>query len=319
MLFYLLLQFLTSLFLGFIIFACLYLIIINQFWKKRNVPFVEPQLFYGNVKWVGERFHACELMQELYSKLKPLGCSFGGFYLYTRPSAMALSFDFIKSVMIKDFKVFSNKGGYYNKDDDPLSESLINLENNQWQALRQKLTPIFTTGKIKMMFETISDRAEILVNTIEKETATEGPLEVKDILSRYTTDVIGATAFGVECNALENKNSKFYYIALKSFKSFNFLKRNFLQAYRKLALKLHVVTTNKEVSDFYFHIIDETLHCRKQNPQIQRNDFLNLLINLKNSGVITFNQLVAQSVSSRNFKLQLNLYFFLIFCSPFFS
>jgi cytochrome P450 family 6 len=116
-------------------------------------------------------------------------------------------------------------------------------------------------------------------------------------LSRFTTDVIGSTAFGIECNSLEDKNTKFYEMGLKAFSSFNFFKRAFLQTYRDLARKLHMTSTNKEVGDFYIGVVRETLNYRKENPQIQRNDFMNLLINLKDSGVLTFNQIAAQSVS----------------------
>jgi cytochrome P450 family 6 len=173
----------------------------------------------------------------------------------------------------------------------------VNLEDDPWRSLRQKLTPTFTSGKIKMMFETISVIGDKLVNTIEKETVSTGQLEVKDVLSRFTTDVIGSTAFGIECNSLEDKTTKFYEMGLKAFSSFNFLKRAFLQTYSGLARKLHMTSTNKEVGDFYIGVVRETLNHRKENPQVQRNDFMNLLINLKDSGVLTFNQIAAQSVS----------------------
>lgn len=274
----------------------LYLTKKNQYWEKRNVPFVKPDLFYGNAKGVGKMFHGSEMMRRLYLKLKPLG-AVGGIYLYTRTTVLITNLDLVKSIMVKDFNLFMNRGSYYNEKDDPLSAHLVNLEDDPWRNLRQKLTPTFSSGKIKMMFDTISVKADKLVSTIEKETVANGQLEVKDVLSRFTTDVIGSTAFGIECNSLEDKNTKFYQMGLKAFSSFNFFKRAFLQNYRTLAKKLHMTSTNKEIGNFYIDVVRETLKYRKNNSHVQRNDFMNLLIKLKDSGMLTFNQIAAQSVS----------------------
>jgi cytochrome P450 family 6 len=290
------LLFLVNLLFGILSLIFLYLTKKNQYWEKKNVPFVKPKLFYGNAKGVGKEFHGSELLRRLYVKLKPLG-PIGGIFLYTRTSALITNLDLVKTIMVKDFNTFMNRGSYSNEKDDPLSAHLVNLEDDPWRNLRQKLTPTFTSGKIKMMFSTITEKADKLISTIEKETKSTGELEVKDVLSRFTTDVIGSTAFGIECNSLEDKSTKFYQIGLKAFSSFNFFKRAFLQNYRGLARKLHLTSSNKEIGDFYIGVVKETMNYRKENPQIQRNDFMNLLINLKDSGMLTFNQIAAQSVS----------------------
>lgn len=54
---------------------------------------------------------------------------------------------------------------------------------------------------------------------------------------------------------------------------------------------------NKEVTDFYMNITKETVNYRESNS-IVRNDFLNLLIELKNSKnskPLTLEQISAQS------------------------
>jgi cytochrome P450 family 6 len=291
--------FLLNILLGFLSLVFLYLTNKNQYWEKRNVPFVKPRLFYGNAKGLGRDFHAGELIRRLYVKLKPLG-PIGGIYLYTRTVAIVMNLDLVKSILVKDFNTFMNRGSYSNEKDDPLSAHLVNLEDDPWKNLRQKLTPTFTSGKIKMMFSIIIEKADKLVKTMEKETESTGKLEIKDILSRFTTDVIGASAFGIECNSLEDKSTKFFEIGLKAFNSINFFKRAFLQTYRDLARKLHMKSSNKEIGDFYIGVVKETIKYRKENPEVQRNDFMNLLINLKDSGVLTFNQIAAQTVSKES-------------------
>lgn len=146
------------------------------------------------------------------------------------------------------------------------------------------------------MFGTVVNISDTLVKTLQKETAATGQLEIKLVLSRFTTDVIGSTAFGIECNSLDDPSTQFYQIGLKAFSQINFLKRTFLTVYGNLGKRLGMTTTNKEVADFYMDVVGKTVKYREQNPQLQRNDFLSLLVKLKGPDALTFNQIAAQSV-----------------------
>lgn len=266
-----------------------------HYWKMRKVPYIHPELIYGNSRGLGKKYHTSEFMKTMYLKLKPLG-PIGGAYIYIRTVAIVTDLDLAKTIMVKDFNIFPNRGSYYNEKDDPLSAHLVNIEDDAWRQLRHKLTPTFTSGKLKMMFGTIAEVADRLISTLEKETAETGQLEVKGILSRFTTDVIGSTAFGLECNSLEDKSTKFYQTGLQAFAGFNFFKRTFLMMNRDLGRKLHMKSTKKEIGDFYIDVVRSTIKYREDNPQVQRNDFMNLLIKLRDSGELTFNQIAAQSV-----------------------
>lgn len=54
-----------------------------------------------------------------------------------------------------------------------------------------KLTPTFTSGKMKMMFSTVCSVGEKLIKTLDVESsaAMENVIEIKDIAARFTTDV----------------------------------------------------------------------------------------------------------------------------------
>jgi cytochrome P450 family 6 len=107
------------------------------------------------------------------------------------PILMILDLDLIKNIMVKDFNVFPNRKLYFNEKDDPLTAHLVNLEDDEWRSLRTKLTPTFTSGKLKMMLPTILKITENLINTLEKEVVMNESVEIKELLSRYTVDVIG--------------------------------------------------------------------------------------------------------------------------------
>lgn len=265
----------------------------TQYFQSRGVPCVEPEFYYGNSRGIGRDYHLCELVKKLYLKLKAKG-PVAGLYLYTNPALMIMDLDLVKQVLVKDFNNFPNRGRYFNSVDDPISAHLVNIEDEEWKSLRNKLTPTFTSGKIKMMFDIVSQLGDKLVETIEREVNKDNrALEVKSVFSRFTTDVIASCAFGIDSNSLDNQTSKFFEMGTKALGPRSFFKRNFFTNYRKLGNFLRVALNPRDVVDFYLGVVRGTIQHRKDNPQIQRNDFMTLLLNLKNPE-LTFHQIAAQ-------------------------
>jgi cytochrome P450 family 6 len=244
---------------------------------------------------VGSKFHISKFLVDHYNKTKALKQKISGFYMFTRPILMITDLEVVKAIMVKDFNIFPNRGLYFNEKDDPISAHMFNVENEQWRTLRQKLSPTFTSGKLKMMFSTIDDVSVKLMETLNKE-AESGVVEIKDILARFTTDVIGSAAFGLDCNSLENRNSKFYEMGTKIFNSPSaVLKRTLRNSYRNLARKLKIKLLPEDVAHFYLSITKETVSYRESNPNIKRHDFMNLLVEMKKENIVTVEQIAAQS------------------------
>jgi cytochrome P450 family 6 len=172
--------------------------------------------------------------------------------------------------------------------------------------MRSKLSPTFTSGKMKMMFETILNICKEMINHLnENEKSFE--IEMKDILARYTTDVIGNVAFGLELNSMKNPDSMFRKMGRKVFDTppLKTLKVLFLTSFRKFAQNFNFMVNDKDVVDFFMSSIKETVEYRESND-IKRHDFLSLLLQIKNHGKInddtgeaigklTLEQLSAQS------------------------
>jgi len=84
------------------------------------------------------------------------------------------------------------------------------LKGTKWRIVSSKLTPTFTSGKLKMMFSLIAECAEQLQQYVDKPARNGDILEMKEIMARFTTDVIGSRAFGINCNSIRNPNSEFH-------------------------------------------------------------------------------------------------------------
>lgn len=73
-----------------------------------------------------------------------------------------------------------------------------------WKPMRTKITPTFSTGKIKTMFDIISN---ITDNLVEKfSVAGDSQANITDTIALYSTDIISNIAFGLESNC---KNFEF--------------------------------------------------------------------------------------------------------------
>lgn len=89
-----------------------------NYWKKQNVPHIEPTIPYGNLEGVGEKFYVAYVIKRIYDKFKETGSKYCGAYFYTRPIAIILDPDFIKDILVKDFSSFTHRGLYSNQRDD---------------------------------------------------------------------------------------------------------------------------------------------------------------------------------------------------------
>lgn len=189
----------TSFLLGILSILIVYTWMKLTYWKRRGVPYATPIMFDEKTRGIGKNLSTGAFLKELYDRFKGQSPA-AGLIIFTSPSLLITDLDLVKNILIKDFNNFPNRNGYYNEADDPLSAHLVNLEGEQWRSLRTKLTPTFTSGKLKFMFPTIIDITDNLISTMASEINKSESVEIKELLSRYTVDVIGTVAFGLECN-----------------------------------------------------------------------------------------------------------------------
>ncbi|XP_059610495.1 probable cytochrome P450 6a14 [Phlebotomus argentipes] len=276
-----------------------------RFFEDKGIPFVKPTFPFGNLSGVGKDRHMGVFINEAYKELKGKDVV-GGIFFFTSPSVMPLDLDFLKHVFVKDFQYFHDRGMYVNEKDDPLSAHLFSIAGQKWKHLRNKLSPTFTSGKMKMMHSTLIAVAHEFQKYLGECADNEEEVELKDVLARFTTDVIGSCAFGIECNSLKDPNTQFREMGKKTFelKGFDFIRILFITMFPNIGRALRMKMNKDDVTDFFMNVLRETIEYREKND-VKRNDFLSLLIQLKNTGKIegedtdfgkiTFEELAAQT------------------------
>ena len=256
------------------------------YWKKRNVPYIEPIFPFGNFRdMVLTRKPIRDVCIDIYKKFE--GHKFGGMYIFTSPQLLVRDPDLIKDILVKNFSTFHDRGLYMNEEIETLSAHLFLLCGMKWRNLRIKLTPTFTAGKLKMMFQKLVECGKGLQTCLEKVGERGDVIEIKEILARFSTDIISSCAFGIECNCLKNEDAEFRKWGRKIFEpSLKHLVIGILSGAAPVVLDtLKLSTFDSDVTKYFRNMVQETVEYREKN-NVKRNDFLQLLIQLKNKDVL---------------------------------
>ncbi|XP_013112023.2 cytochrome P450 6a9 [Stomoxys calcitrans] len=261
----------------------------HSYWQTQGVACEEPHFLFGNLWGMQSKRSFAEIWEQYYEQFKGSG-PFAGFYWFSKPGVFALDPELIKQILVKDFTKFSDRGLYHNEKDDPLSGQLFFLDGLKWRNMRNKLSPTFTSGKMKFMYPTVVRVGQELIEVLEQmleQTAAMGVIEVKDLMARFTTDVIGTCAFGIDCSSLKDPNAEFRTMGRKAVlnQRHNRFITALMNSFADLARKLHMKMIPEDVAEFFMRIVRETVEYREQN-QIRRNDFMDMLIDLKNKKLI---------------------------------
>jgi cytochrome P450 family 6 len=268
------------------------------FWADRNVQFIPPTFPFGNLQGIGKTRGLFKIIQECYDKMKTSHVLYVGLYFFIKPVVLAINLDFVKTIMVKDFQYFHDRGMYHNEKDDPLSAHLFSLDGQKWRNLRTKLTPTFTSGKMKMMFPTIVKVGEELNRTMSLNVKENQEIEIREVLSRFTTDVIGTCAFGLECNSLKDPDAEFRKYGRRVFEAIGPFKVLFTNQFKSFSQKLRLTILPKDITAFFMKAVKDTVAYREEH-NIKRNDFMDLLVEMKksedSSNKLTIEEIAAQS------------------------
>lgn len=245
-----------------------------SYWKRHQIPFIPMKFPYifGNIS--SNKHKALQFAD--FCNDHPEHPIFG-IFVFFQPALIVTSLPIIKDILNKSFDHFQNRGMYHN---DPLSAILGSLDHDDWQPLRKQISPAFTPAKIKNMFEIVKTVGEKLEKGLSETISSANQVEIRDLFGRFTTDVIGSVAIGIECNTLNSKN-ELRDMAKKAMQTRLTFPRNILtETHPSIARFFNVRKHSKEVTDFFLNIVKESVEFRQQSGE-KRNDYLQLLIEAK--------------------------------------
>ncbi|XP_003424479.1 cytochrome P450 6k1 [Nasonia vitripennis] len=260
-----------------------------SYWNRHGVKSLPTHLFFGNFKDTFTfKKPPGQVIQEIYEKAA-FNEPYIGFYIFHEPKLLLRDLYLMKQLMVKDFDVFPNRcfGGESQKDSVGLV-NLLGIHQPRWKYLRQKLTPSVTGFKLRAMIPLIKECGAPLLKFVENaKSQSDGwkELELKDISSRYTTDVIASLAFGISTNSFDDNDVSFWEAGQKILSG---AKRGII-----LIILFFLPGLIKFIENFmvgpakYFRLIFWDSMNTREKTGIKRGDMIDHFINLKNGEQIS--------------------------------
>lgn len=264
----------------------LYVKRIYSYWKRRNIAYIKPRFPFGN-SW-DNILQKTSIAEQSAAQHNSTNEPVLGFYAAVRPALLIRDPEIIQKILIKDFPSFYHRGLYSDEKIDPLTGNLLFLNGERWRFFRSKLSPAFTSGKLKGMFSTLIECGDSLQKHVANLADKHELIEVRDVSARYSTNVIASVAFGISVDCIREPESEFRKYGKKIFEMTlsNALRQAASFLCPSLMSFFHIRSTNKSVEDFLKSVVQENLEYREKN-NVVRKDFFQILMQLRSSGTIS--------------------------------
>ncbi|XP_045446275.1 cytochrome P450 6B6-like [Melitaea cinxia] len=257
-----------------------------DYWSKRNIKYDTPLPLFGNHLKCGLGMKSLIAVScELYNKYP--NEKVVGYFRGRTPELIIRDPDIARAILNVDFASFYPRGFGRDPTKEPLLKNLFHADGDSWKLLRQRLTPAFTTSKLKNMFPLIVKCAEKLEHMGKEIIAGGGECDVRDFMARFTTEFIGACGFGIEMDTINNENSVFRNLGKQMFhRSIKNVSKDLLWAiFPEVGKMLGVYIFDKKLETIISSIVLKIFEQRNYKPS-GRNDFIDILLELSAKGKV---------------------------------
>nr|QEL53081.1 cytochrome P450 CYP6A104 [Mythimna separata] len=173
----------------------------NHYWKDKNVPYKPPTFLLGNYGDVYlQKKSLGETLQDYCNEFP--NEKFIGAFQGTEPVLIPKDPEIIKLIVTKDFASFNGRFLSEHSHKEPAALNLFATYGDSWRVLRQNMSPLFSSAKMKNMFHLIDKCAHRFEEMLDRETKISKALEARSMTAKYTMECIGACAFGVDTNTM---------------------------------------------------------------------------------------------------------------------
>ncbi|XP_032527765.2 cytochrome P450 6B2-like [Danaus plexippus] len=279
-----------------------------NYWKERDVPHVKPLLIFGNyLDYIFLRKPALEVADELCKNLPDE--PYFGVYFGSDPALMVKDPELIKLILSKDFYYFNMREIADFIHNEPVTQNMFFGGGDRWRVIRQNLSPLFSSIKLKSMFYIIENCAKTMEATIREEMNESRTFEVKSLLTRYTIDCVGSCVFGVNTGTLGKNYDKnpFTLIAgqlfdVTSYGGFKLVTRAMWPSiFYGLGLKMF----SDNVNNFFSNLLIGVFESR-DHKESGRHDFVDLLLNWKQKDFLCGDSITNMKTGEKK-TIQLNI------------
>lgn len=211
-----------------------------------------------------------------------------------QPLYLVRDLELLRQIAIKDFDNFEDHTAFIESSSDTLfGKSLFLMSEQKWRDMRTTLSPAFTGSKMRHMFELVVECADDLAKYLVAEAKQRKKIrwEMKDLFSRYTSDVIASCAFGLKVDSLKNPTNEFFTIGTSNL---NFgsmkvaLRMLLIRSMPRLMRAIDFEFFPTYVKRFFMSMVLDTMEEREKK-HIYRPDMINILMQVQSGNLKTQN------------------------------
>ncbi|XP_050353663.1 cytochrome P450 6B5-like [Nymphalis io] len=313
---------LVTAFIGVLILIYVLLTKKHDYWKKRKVPYLNPRLIFGNFRdYILLKKSRTEIMCEICDQF-PDEPYIGVFY-GTAPALVVKDPKILKLVLTQDFYYFNGRENTDYAHREPITTNLFSNGGDHWKVLRQNLTPLFTSAKLKNMFPTIKECAEEMDPYLKDEIQISGNINIKSLFARYSMECIIRCVFGQKANTMKRVNAINPFVkiaeAIDTFPTTMGLKIIGRAMWPGLFYALGLQMFDDRIEKFFGHLFRETRKNRSTETTIKK-DFVDLILGWEKQQYITGDSFSNNQTNEKKIeRIEVNEELLVAQCSLFFS
>ncbi|KAK9511837.1 hypothetical protein O3M35_000421 [Rhynocoris fuscipes] len=254
-----------------------------HYWQDRGIKCLKPLPVIGNLlPVITFKKSTGEIYMDAYQKYP--NERIVGIYELLSPVLVIRDPQLIEKILVKDFQYFTDHTKMVD-DKGLFATGLFQLKGTPWRSIRHKISPAFTSGKLKNIFNGMLDCTDEMMKHIETKNV-DKESGLREALGLYTMDVIANTVFGIQIGDKKAKDE----FSKNSFEVFNITPLRFidfllLSHTPKFANLLGIQFIPKHIQDYFRMLIKTTLEQREKGG-FNRNDYTQQLLKLKQQGSI---------------------------------
>ena len=287
----------------------------TKYWSDRGVPEVSerPLILFGNAMnthpdyILGRRSKYYKLLDQC-EEMK--GHKYYGTYgLGCIPTLTLMDLEVVEDVMVRDCEYFVdriNRDNPFNpllstskSDTDKIWHAMIPFQSGaEWKATRSVFSPIFTSGKMRLMLGLIQSLSADLEREVARMERSGTDVELRQLFGRFSLDCMGSCVFGIEIGTLKKagksqegeggQGSEFVRYASKAFevgmRDMVVFLISLLPVVGPILKKTKFPMVKPEETKFFAAVIRNTLKHRSET-KTRRNDLVDLMLDaLQESG-----------------------------------
>ena len=237
--------------------------------------------------------HILDVMKEHYH-LFPTESVYG-IYSLTKPTLVIKDPEIVRQIFVKDFNSFTDRDpsdrldktfGTKRDTDTYWRHQLTSLSGDKWKDVRSTFSPVFTSGKMKLMMKFIQANSWKLVDEFEKVGADGSDVELKEVFGKYSMDTIASCAFGVDAGSFDDENSPFVGNAARFFRfsladGLKIIGAQIIPGLDKIYDMLNINVFKPKETKFFVDAIRKTIKQRRATKE-RRNDLIDLMLDAMN-------------------------------------